>query len=105
MCKIINVRFGSDDFSSFSIQVDLKRVHALPNISPWNSSILKMTFHGFSELPKVRNMSVSPTSALQVLHEKLGKAGALEVIRSHRETHITKAISEVDNSQIVSKFQ
>ena len=50
-------------------------------------------------------MSVSPTSALQVLHEKLGKAGALEVIRSHRETHITKAISEVDNSQIVSKFQ
>ncbi len=28
---------------------------------------------------------------LQVLHEKLGKAGALEVIRSHRETHITKA--------------
>jgi len=35
--------------------------------------------------------AVSPTSALQVLHEKLGKAGALEVIRSHRETHITKA--------------
>ena len=26
-----------------------------------------------------------------MLHEKLGKAGALEVIRSHRETHITKA--------------
>jgi len=28
---------------------------------------------------------------MKVLHEKLGKAGALEVIRSHRETHITKA--------------
>ncbi|CAL1143993.1 unnamed protein product [Cladocopium goreaui] len=28
---------------------------------------------------------------MKVLHEKLGKAGAMEVIRSHRETHITKA--------------
>ncbi|CAK9020298.1 unnamed protein product [Durusdinium trenchii] len=28
---------------------------------------------------------------MKVLYEKLGKAGAAEVIRSHRETHITKA--------------
>lgn len=52
MCKIINVRFASDDFSSFSIQVDLKRVHALPNISPWNSSILKMIFMDFRNFPR-----------------------------------------------------
>lgn len=95
--------------SSFSIRVDLKRVFMrLPNIDSeicqfwrwwWFSWIFRTSqgsfissFFGGKKIWRENFLeAVSPTSALQVLHEKLGKAGALEVIRSHRETHITKA--------------
>ena len=85
-----------------------KSVYALPNKTPLEiRQSWRWFFMDFPNFPRFVHMfvfwrdknfwrenfleAVSPTSALQVLHEKLGKAGALEVIRSHRETHITKA--------------